>query len=221
MAWFNCITKEIEGHIRIVIDMLEKNIDGVSDSIEKMNGHAKTYNHYTREAGININQLKQTGRSMHEAMPIMYQATLSLPTDIQCNEDNNNKEKKGTTMRDKPYISKAERKKLKKGQTQGEVGDAGEVKENVAEKKKVKVVEPKDAQSSKVEGRGKDSREDEKEKLTDVDYVTGIPLSNDTLMYAVPVCAPYTALQSYEYRVKIIPGTTKKGKGTLFTYSEF
>ncbi|GKB05862.1 E3 ubiquitin protein ligase UPL1-like protein [Tanacetum coccineum] len=41
-----------------------------------------------------------------------------------------------------------ERKKLKKGQTQGEVGDAGQVKENVMEKKKVKVVEPKDAQSS-------------------------------------------------------------------------
>ncbi|GKG56372.1 hypothetical protein Tco_0577447, partial [Tanacetum coccineum] len=41
-----------------------------------------------------------------------------------------------------------ERKKLKKGQTQGEVGDVGQVKENVMEKKKVKVVEPKDAQSS-------------------------------------------------------------------------
>ncbi|GJU20209.1 nuclear export mediator factor NEMF isoform X1 [Tanacetum coccineum] len=74
---------------------------------------------------------------------------------------------------------------------------------------------------SKVEGRGKDSREDEKEKSTDVDYVTGNPLSNDILMYAVSVYAPYTALQSYEYRVKIIPGRTKKGKGTLFTYSEF
>ncbi|GJZ19057.1 hypothetical protein Tco_0555647 [Tanacetum coccineum] len=143
MARFNCITKEIEGHIRIVIDMLEKNIDSVSDSIENMNGHAKIYSHYTREAGINLNQLKQTGRSMRDAMPIMYQATLSLPTDLQCNEDNNNKEKKGTTMRDKPYISKAERKKLKKGQTQGEVGDAGEVKENVAKKKKVKVGEMK------------------------------------------------------------------------------
>ncbi|GJX65276.1 monodehydroascorbate reductase, partial [Tanacetum coccineum] len=113
-------------------------------------------------------------------------------------------------MRDKPYISKAERKKLKKGQTQGEVGDAGEVKENVAEKKKVKVGDQR-CSELKVEGWGK-TAVNEKEKLTDVDYVTGIPLSNDTLMYAVPVCAPYTALQSYEYRVKIIPGTTKKGK---------
>lgn len=54
--------------------------------------------------------------------------------------------------------------------------------------------------------------EEEKEKLNDVDYLTGNPLANDILHYAVPVCGPYTALQTYKYRVKIIPGTTKKGK---------
>ncbi|XP_020701212.1 nuclear export mediator factor NEMF isoform X2 [Dendrobium catenatum] len=54
--------------------------------------------------------------------------------------------------------------------------------------------------------------EEEKEKLNDLDYLTGTPLSNDILLYAVPVCAPYTALQSYKYRVKITPGSAKKGK---------
>ncbi|KAI9122760.1 hypothetical protein K1719_005649 [Acacia pycnantha] len=54
--------------------------------------------------------------------------------------------------------------------------------------------------------------EEEKEKLNDVDYLTGNPLPNDILLYAVPVCGPYTAVQSYKYRVKIIPGTAKKGK---------
>ncbi|XP_011071357.1 nuclear export mediator factor NEMF [Sesamum indicum] len=54
--------------------------------------------------------------------------------------------------------------------------------------------------------------EEEKEKLNDVDYLTGNPLPNDVLLYAVPVCGPYNALQSYKYRVKIIPGTLKKGK---------
>ncbi|KAL3641867.1 hypothetical protein CASFOL_012682 [Castilleja foliolosa] len=54
--------------------------------------------------------------------------------------------------------------------------------------------------------------EEEKEKLNDVDYLTGNPLPNDVLLYAVPVCGPYNALQSYKYRVKIIPGTMKKGK---------
>lgn len=55
--------------------------------------------------------------------------------------------------------------------------------------------------------------EEEKGKLKDVDYLTGNPLPSDVLLYAVPVCGPYTALQSYKYRVKIVPGTAKKGKG--------
>ncbi|XP_050372336.1 uncharacterized protein LOC126790221 [Argentina anserina] len=55
--------------------------------------------------------------------------------------------------------------------------------------------------------------EEEKEKLNDVDYLTGNPLSSDILLYAVPVCGPYNAVQSYKYRVKIIPGSVKRGKG--------
>lgn len=55
--------------------------------------------------------------------------------------------------------------------------------------------------------------EEEKGRLNDVDYLTGSPLPNDILLYAVPVCGPYSAVQSYKYRVKIIPGTAKKGKG--------
>lgn len=62
--------------------------------------------------------------------------------------------------------------------------------------------------------------EEEKEKLNDVDYLTGNPLSNDVLLYAVPVCGPYNALQSYKYRVKIIPGALKKGKG-IYVYKIF
>ncbi|KZV33659.1 nuclear export mediator factor NEMF-like [Dorcoceras hygrometricum] len=54
--------------------------------------------------------------------------------------------------------------------------------------------------------------DEEKEKLNDVDYLTGNPLHIDVLLYAVPVCGPYNALQSYKYRVKIIPGSLKKGK---------
>lgn len=57
--------------------------------------------------------------------------------------------------------------------------------------------------------------EEEKEKLNDVDYLTGNPVPSDVLLYAVPVCAPYNALQSYKYRVKIIPGSLKKGKGIM------
>lgn len=54
--------------------------------------------------------------------------------------------------------------------------------------------------------------EEEKGKLIDVDYLTGNPMPNDVLLYAVPVCGPYSALQSYKYRVKLVPGPVKKGK---------
>ncbi|KAF9677179.1 hypothetical protein SADUNF_Sadunf08G0081000 [Salix dunnii] len=54
--------------------------------------------------------------------------------------------------------------------------------------------------------------EEERERLNDLDYLTGNPLPNDILSYAVPVCGPYNAVQSYKYRVKVIPGTVKKGK---------
>ncbi|KAJ6798590.1 nuclear export mediator factor NEMF [Iris pallida] len=54
--------------------------------------------------------------------------------------------------------------------------------------------------------------EEEKEKLNDLDYLTGNPLPDDILLYAVPVCGPYNALQAYKYRVKVTPGNAKKGK---------
>jgi hypothetical protein len=57
--------------------------------------------------------------------------------------------------------------------------------------------------------------DEEKEKLIDLDYLTRNPLPSDILLYAVPACAPYNALQTYKYRVKITPGTAKKGKGTV------
>ncbi|KAG0521245.1 hypothetical protein BDA96_08G145000 [Sorghum bicolor] len=63
--------------------------------------------------------------------------------------------------------------------------------------------------------------DEEKEKLIDLDYLTGNPLPSDILLYAVPVCAPYNALQTYKYRVKITPGTAKKGKAAKTAMSLF
>ncbi|KAI3743653.1 hypothetical protein L1987_61364 [Smallanthus sonchifolius] len=237
----------------------------------------------------------------------------------QADSDVNNEEKKETVSREKPYISKAERRKLKKGPTHSE----GRHVIEYVEKKKYKVEE----KNVEVDGGGKISRgqkgklkkmkekyrdqdeeerkirmallasagkaksndqeaqseatptskelepvgsgnedatkrcykckkvghlakdcqedsngidrvneaermameeddikeigEDEKEKLNEVDYLTGVPLPNDILLYAVPVCAPYAAIQSYKYRVKIIPGTAKKGKAAKMAMNLF
>ncbi|XP_063831229.1 ribosome quality control complex subunit NEMF homolog [Ostrinia nubilalis] len=42
--------------------------------------------------------------------------------------------------------------------------------------------------------------------------LTGAPLADDELLFAVPVVAPYSALHNYKYKVKLTPGTSKRGK---------
>ena len=54
--------------------------------------------------------------------------------------------------------------------------------------------------------------DEDREKLTVLDSLTGLPRSEDLLLSATPVCGPYSALQQYKYKVKITPGTVKKGK---------
>lgn len=44
--------------------------------------------------------------------------------------------------------------------------------------------------------------------------LTGCPVAEDLLMFAVPVCAPYSAMSNYKFKVKLTPGTGKKGKAT-------
>lgn len=44
--------------------------------------------------------------------------------------------------------------------------------------------------------------------------LTGRPSADDVLLFAVPVCAPYATLHDYKYKVKVTPGTGKRGKAT-------
>ncbi|KAJ8394234.1 hypothetical protein AAFF_G00048170 [Aldrovandia affinis] len=45
--------------------------------------------------------------------------------------------------------------------------------------------------------------------------LTGQPHGEDVLLFAVPVCAPYTALTNYKHKVKLTPGPRRKGKVTV------
>lgn len=49
--------------------------------------------------------------------------------------------------------------------------------------------------------------------LSALDSLTGNPLPEDILHFAIPVCAPYPAIQKYKYKVKLTPGSLKRGKG--------
>ncbi|KAI1648207.1 uncharacterized protein F4817DRAFT_75983 [Daldinia loculata] len=48
--------------------------------------------------------------------------------------------------------------------------------------------------------------------LTPLDALVGTPLPGDEILDAIAVCAPYSALGRCKYKVKMQPGTQKKGK---------
>ena len=45
-----------------------------------------------------------------------------------------------------------------------------------------------------------------------LDSLTGTPVPEDELLFAIPVVAPYNTLLNYKFKVKLIPGTGKRGK---------
>lgn len=51
--------------------------------------------------------------------------------------------------------------------------------------------------------------------------LTGRPLPDDLLHFALPVCAPYDALSTYKYKLKLMPGAAKKGKAAKQAMSLF
>ncbi|KAI9257286.1 hypothetical protein BDA99DRAFT_441428 [Phascolomyces articulosus] len=63
--------------------------------------------------------------------------------------------------------------------------------------------------------------ENEAANLSILDSVTANPLPEDIIHFAIPVCAPYTALQKYKYKVKLTPGTLKRGKAIKQAHSVF
>ncbi|KAG4303459.1 hypothetical protein PCK1_000423 [Pneumocystis canis] len=55
---------------------------------------------------------------------------------------------------------------------------------------------------------------DDKEKNYEInlDAFVFFPLPNDILIEAIPICAPYSSMVKYKYKIKLQPGTMKKGK---------
>ena len=61
---------------------------------------------------------------------------------------------------------------------------------------------------------GDDGDEEGIDDTVEISKLTGKPLPDDALLYAVPVCAPYSTLSQYKYRVKLTPGSQKRGKAS-------
>jgi len=54
--------------------------------------------------------------------------------------------------------------------------------------------------------------EEEEERLTSIDALVGTALPGDEILEAIPMCAPFSAMNKCKYKTKLQPGTVKKGK---------
>ena len=77
--------------------------------------------------------------------------------------------------------------------------------------------------SSSVAGSGGTAAGGEDYSIPDInlDNLTGIPQSTDLLLHCIPVCAPWSVLQKYKYKAKLLPGSQKRGKGAKSAESLF
>ncbi|KIW41538.1 uncharacterized protein PV06_07087 [Exophiala oligosperma] len=58
----------------------------------------------------------------------------------------------------------------------------------------------------------KEQMEQERRELLDIDRLVPFPQPGDELIAAIPVVAPWTAMPRYKYKIKLQPGSLKKGK---------
>jgi len=66
-----------------------------------------------------------------------------------------------------------------------------------------------------------EEQEDEAESADFFDAFTGEPLPDDIVLFAMPMCAPYASLTKYKYKVKLTPGSQKKGKAAKQAMEHF
>lgn len=76
-------------------------------------------------------------------------------------------------------------------------------------------------QEDKMDDKGDEETTHTADDLQMLDSLTGIPVTEDELLYAIPVCAPYNCLNNYKYKVKLTPGSTKRGKAAKTALNMF
>lgn len=82
--------------------------------------------------------------------------------------------------------------------------------------------ESSDEEDKNVEQEDEEEEEEEEEETSEerreveylklVNSLTGQPLTEDILLYCIPVVAPYSAVVNCKYKVKVLPGSNRRGK---------
>ena len=89
-------------------------------------------------------------------------------------------------------------------------------KDETAEEQEIEAesASPVDKSGDDLEWNEVDDDGQEVDDTTELDKLTAKPHPEDVLIQAVPVCAPYSTLSHYQYRVKLTPGNGKRGKAS-------
>ncbi|TFB00937.1 Ribosome quality control complex subunit 2 [Trichoderma ghanense] len=107
---------------------------------------------------------------------------------------------------------RAEAEAAAKAQRQAELEAMKERRRAQHERKQKEVAEQEELRRAML-NEGLDVQEpDEAEKATNLDTLVGTPLPGDEILEVIPVCAPWSALVRFKYKVKLQPGSVKKGK---------
>lgn len=124
----------------------------------------------------------------------------------------------------------------KKGGKPSQQQEVEEFKEKVEARKKAQAAQlAKDREEEEIRQLMKDEKleqlnEADLEKLREtsakglgvnLSALTGRPQPTDVLLYAMTFCAPYDALGDFKYKIKITPGTFKKGKSSKLAINAF
>ncbi|GFO00474.1 nuclear export mediator factor nemf-like [Plakobranchus ocellatus] len=155
-------------------------------------------------------------------------------------EDKRKKVKKGKEQQSSKISQSLGSKVIGKGQTQKQAEGKAKAEENALVKDVQKlhmqdnmttemiVENSAETITSQLQKKTQDADFDEEKEDTiaanderTLNSLTGIPLPEDEILYAVPVCAPYTTLLNYKYKVKLMPGSTKKGKAVKAALNMF
>jgi len=70
------------------------------------------------------------------------------------------------------------------------------------------------AEDGIIENDGSGDMDGPVDDTAEMSKLSGKPLPEDVILYAIPVCAPYATLAQYKFRVKLTPGNQKRGKAS-------
>jgi len=142
--------------------------------------------------------------------------------DVQANKKKNKKQDSDPYYKD-DQNDDANGKKQNKEKNKGGQDQKQKKDQNNANKKGNKQAKPKPQQVNNVYDESEqqeiqDIMDEENIKVVEnvdisvLDKLTGVPKANDTILFAVPMCGPYSMMNTHKYKVKILPGTLKRGK---------